>query len=201
MINIKTIGIIIRKFTEANTEFIGTRFDVFNTLNKFNVNLIGIPITMHFQNIKHIISLCDGIILTGGDRLTDNDYLLIKYLYDNDIPTLGICLGMQTIALAYGAIEEKIDNHYSNEYYVHSINIFRDTKLYEILKQDQINVNSRHRYSIKNTNFKISAISPDNIIEGIEDPEKRFFIGLEWHPESINDNNSNLLFKFFVDSL
>ena len=156
---------------------------------------------MHFQNIKHIISLCDGIILTGGDKVTDNDYLLIKYLYDNDIPTLGICLGMQSIALAYGAIEEEIDNHYSNEIYVHRINIFRDTKLYDILKQDQINVNSRHRYSIKNTNFKISAISPDNIIEGIEDPEKRFFIGLEWHPESINDNNSYLLFKFFVDFL
>lgn len=202
MINIKTIGIIIREFKENNTDFIGTRLDVINMLEQFNVNIITIPIISNFSKIKNIISLCDGIILPGGSAFNPNDFLLVKYLYDNNIPTLGICLGMQSMVEAYNnQTEIKIKNHYSSNKYAHKVNISSDSMLYKILNKDKINVNSRHNYAIVNTNFKINALSEDNIIEGIEAPNKKFFLGVQWHPETLNDNNSYLLFKSFINAL
>lgn len=202
MINIKTIGIIIREFKENNKDFIGTRLDIINMLEQFNVNIITIPIISNFSKIKDIISLCDGIILPGGSTFNPNDFLLVKYLYDNNIPTLGICLGMQSMVEAYNNQHEiKIKKHYSHNKYVHKVNITPNSMLYKILKEAKINVNSRHNYAIVNTNFKINALSEDNIIEGIEAPNKKFFLGVQWHPENLNDNNSYLLFESFINAL
>lgn len=66
----KTIGIIIREFTSNDITYLGTRIDIFKTLASYDVNLIGIPITSNFEKIKNIISLCDGIILTGGSTVS-----------------------------------------------------------------------------------------------------------------------------------
>ncbi len=61
VIKIKTIGIIIREFKENNIEFIGTRYDLFNSLYQFNVNLIGIPINIDYNKLIESVNLCDGI--------------------------------------------------------------------------------------------------------------------------------------------
>jgi len=52
----------------------------------------------------------------------------------------------------------------------------------------------------QNTNLNISAISKEGYIEAIEDPNKNFFIGVQWHPESMieYDEKQNNLFKYFV---
>lgn len=198
----KTIGIIIRKFKFDDREFMGSRLDLFEAFTKFDVNTIGIPITNDFEKIKESINLCDGVVLSGGHHNHSNDYKLIKYLYENDIPVLGICLGMQGMAMTYnGKLEAKILNHNSLEEYVHYVNINKDSLLYKIIGESKILVNSRHNYSIPKTNFKISALSDDNIIETLEDPNKKFFLGIQWHPESIDDINSYKLFKYFVDIL
>ena len=47
----------------------------------------------------------------------------------------------------------------------------------------------------------ISAVSKDGIIEGIEDNSKKFFLGVQWHPESLKDSNSYNLIKYFINSL
>ncbi len=200
MITIKTIGVILRTFSENNKIFIGTRKDVFNTLKKFNVNFIGIPINNTFNNILKSISLCDGIILPGGETYTQNDFLLIKYLYQNNIPTLGICLGMQLMAKCFGSQEQNLSKHYSSRKYVHYITITEDSLLFKILKKPKIKVNSRHHSYIPKTNLKVNALC-HNIIEGVEAPNKKFFLGVEWHPESLNDSNSYKLFKYFINIL
>ena len=55
-------------------------------------------------------------------------------------------------------------------------------------------VNSRHQYEIINVNnANISAESDDGIIEAIEFKDKRFAIGLQWHPEDLYENDINML--------
>jgi len=126
--------------------------------------------------------------------------LLVDYLYQNDIPTLGICLGMQTMAKYFSHLDEiNIKNHWSNDLYVHYINIKKDSLLYKILGSDRILVNSRHKSAIIHTNLSISAVSEDEIIEAVEDPKKKFFLGVEWHPESINDEYTKKLFDYFIN--
>jgi len=196
----KKIGIIIRKFTFDSLDTMGARLDLFEVFKKFDVMTIGIPITNDFEAIINAVSLCDGIVLSGGQYNTENDYKLIKYLYANNIPTLGICLGMQGMCMTFNnKLEVKIPNHNSLDEYVHNININKDSLLYKIIGKDKIRVNSRHNYSIPKTDFKINAMSDDNIIEGIEDSNKKFFLGVQWHPESTEDIDNYNLFKYFID--
>ncbi len=196
----KIIGIITRKLGIENNDFLGTRLDVFDVFKKYNVITIGIPITNNFEIIKSSIAMCDGIILSGGFYNSENDYKLVKYLYDFDIPTLGICLGMQGMAMAFnGQQEQEIINHNSKKNYAHTVNINKSSLLYKILQEEKIKVNSRHNYSIPKTNFLVNATSEDGIIEGIEDTNKKFFLGVQWHPESTEDKNSGKLFTYFID--
>lgn len=201
MIYIKNVGVIIRKFDENNKKFVGTRKDVIDVINKFDVNIILIPIIIDFDKILNTVNICDGVILTGGDNLVDNDYKLIDYLYKNNIPTLGICLGMQSMSMYFKGVEKRIYNHYSENLYVHEISINKNSKLFKILNKKYIVVNSRHNYSICNTLLNVSAKSEDGVVEAVEDTNKKFFIGVEWHPESTYDNNSYLLFKAFFEAL
>lgn len=202
VIKIKTIGIILRKFSEKSIEFIGTRSDLFNALYNFNVNVIGIPINIEFNKLIESVNLCDGIILSGGSNFHENDFKLVNYLVSKDIPTLCIFLGMQSMAEYFNKEREiNVNNHYSTNKYVHKISIKRGSKLYNILNKEEILVNSRHHTAIPFTNMIISAKSEDNIIEAVELSNLKFFIGLEWHPESLNDNNSYLIFKSFINNL
>ena len=127
----KKIGIIVREFEENNKLFIGCRKDVLDTFLKYPVQIVLIPIDLLWNQVLYLVHLCDGIILTGGDHFVDNDFLLIHYLYERDIPTLGICLGMQAMALSFGGYEEiKVgNNHYLGE---HPIVIKKDSLLFNI---------------------------------------------------------------------
>jgi putative glutamine amidotransferase len=91
-----------------------------------------------------------------------------------------------------------IKNHHLNS--LHEIRIKKNTLLYKILKKEKILVNSRHRSSIKNTKYKVSSISKDNVIESIEDSNQKFYIGIQWHPENLYDidSNSKKIFDYFI---
>ena len=62
-------------------------------------------------------------------------------------------------------------------------------------------VNSRHKESIINPNLDITAISADGLIEALEDKNKKFFVGVQWHPESMTsyDILESRLFDYFVN--
>lgn len=196
----KKIGIIVREFEENNKSFIGCRKDVLDVFLKYPVQIILIPIDLLWDQILYLVQLCDGIVLTGGDHFVDNDFLLVQYLYKQDIPTLGICLGMQAMALSFGGYGEiKVgNNHYLKE---HAIVIKKNSLLYSILGVEQSVVNSRHKTGVQNTNLVVSARAFDGVIEAVEDKKKKFFLGLEWHPESLVNKKRDLIFEAFIKSL
>jgi len=195
---LKYIGIIGR----INDNNITYNREILNVIYKYNC--IPICISLRFIDneldiIKPLIDMCDGFILQGGTNFYNTDLLIVKYLYDNNIPTLGICLGMQTMAYLFNGEMDKINNHYSLNKYVHNIHIDTNSRLYEIIGKNTIMVNSRHKEYIVNTDLDVSSYS--DIIESIEDINKKFFIGVQWHPESLMDENSEKLFKNFFFSI
>jgi len=151
------------------------------------------------------IKNCDGILMPGGFKTNKFDLFIMEYAIENDIPILGICLGMQILSF-YKREEisnEKNDtsiNHCMEDMtYVHQITVDKKSKLYSIVKEEQFLVNSRHNYHIKeNTNFDVVAYAPDGIPEAIEMKDKKFVIGVQWHPEGLNDEQSNRLFDTFI---
>lgn len=209
----KRVGIILNQWTSNYRDYplYGFKTDLMQILRKYDVNILSIPVLfentldIEFNAIKDVIDLCDGIILPGGAHTQNIHYKIAEYLYKENRPTLGLCLGMQIMGKTFNNnVIKKIegDNHNKTDKYVHNINIKKDSKLYEIIKEETIKVNSRHREYIPYTDLDISATSEDNIPEAIEDKNKRFFIGVQWHPESlVDDVYSNRLFTAFIGSL
>lgn len=147
-----------------------------------------------------LLKLCDGFILPGGDYETI-DFLIIKYAYEFDLSLLGICMGMQSLGKYFNGNLELVDNHYSKSDY-HFVNIDSSSKIFKILNRSKIKVNSRHKYKLSNTDLKIFAYSQDNVIEAIEVPNKKYIIGVQWHPESMisYDIVSKQLLDSFIES-
>ena len=185
------IGIISRK---ENDKYC-VKEEIVNMILKYD----SIPIIINSNN-KESINLCDGIVFPGGDEVNKNDIELIKYLYENDMPCFGICLGMQEMGYAFNGHFNKISNynHLKQDKYVHEVKINKKSKLYKILNKEIIKVNSRHKDYLIDTDLFITGVS--DVIESIEDTNKRFFIGVQWHPESMLDYdlNSNLLVEEFI---
>ena len=168
----------------------------YNDINNAIINSGGIPIGI-LNNLDYI-DICDGFIFQGGDNIIEGDIELLRILYEKNKPVLGICLGMQEMGILFKASKVKVNNHNSNSY--HEVNIKEDSLLYKIIKTDKILVNSRHKYMIYNPDTYVSGISNDNVIECIEDDNKRFFLGIQWHPESMYnyDLNSRKIFDYFI---
>ena len=161
------------------------------------------------EDLNQTLKMCDAIIKPGAIRIYGYENYIYDYAFQKDVPYIGICAGMQMMAnynIENSKNERNEDKgviHHSKEEYAHEIRILKDTLLYSILKQEEILVNSRHNYHIVDSGIhKTSAYSPDGIIEAIENPIKNFQIGVQWHPESLmNDEHSKKLFDYFINVL
>lgn len=198
----KYIGIIGR----LNGDRITYNQEIIQVIYDYGYIPLGIIVTFtkdsqkELNLIQPLLNLCSGFILQGGNAYYEIDTLIVQYLYQKNIPTLGICLGMQTMAMCFNGEMGTIGiSHKSNEKYVHIIDIVPSSKLFEIVQKDKIMVNSRHQDYIIKTDLDISAKA--NIIEAIEDKTKKFFLGVQWHPETLRDENSENIFKNFFFSI
>lgn len=151
------------------------------------------------DKILKMIELCDGIILQGGECFDEYDLKIVRYLHQKNIPTLGICLGMQIMGKAFnGTIIKNIGHDISTDY-VHYVKINSDSLLHQIIDKDYIFVNSKHHDGVLGTDLTMTAYF-ENVCEALEDEEKCFFVGVQWHPEYLNDENSEKLFRRFLYS-
>ena len=151
----------------------------------------------HFDT--NILDMCDGVIFQGGTYVYPYHFEILNYCINNNIPVLGICMGMQIMGLYANNQSEdnliKIDNHYGKE---HFINNKKDRVLYKLYGGKMI-VNSRHNYMLEYIDkpFKIGAVSDDNVIESIEwIDDEHFVLGVQFHPEDMK--NMDKLYNYFI---
>ncbi len=177
-----------------------------------------IPPLADTDAIINTLSRIDGLLLSGGgdfnplycgeepspklhsiNRERDLPELLITRLaYNRQIPMLGICRGIQTLAMALGGrveqdIEPKATVKHSQDADrnepTHTVNIASDTILHSIYGTNTIAVNSFHHQVVAETGekFKATATSADGFIEAIESREFKSIMGVQWHPECLGD--------------
>jgi len=114
------------------------------------------------------------------------------------LPILGICGGAQLINVALGGslyqhLPEDVPyglNHLQREAKTcpsHKVHIARDSRLYELLQVDEIEVNSTHHQAVKalGQGLKAVAWAEDGVIEAIEGEGDGFCLGVQWHPEAL----------------
>ena len=139
------------------------------------------------------------------------ELLLTRYAFDRQMPMLGICRGIQTLAMSLdGHVEQDIKpsptlikhsqtSHQSTQ--THSVNITPGTLLSDIFDgEDTIYVNSFHHQAVDNPgkHMRTAATAPDGTIEAIESSEQKPVIGVQWHPEWLADDGLPL-FRWLVN--
>ncbi len=155
------------------------------------------------EDLETIINKLDGVVLQGG--LVSNKYEeeIAKICIEKDIPILGICSGFNNLIRALGGRIHIDNNMFHNQFgskLAHKVSVENKSKLFKILKTNQVMVNSIHTYvtteeEIKE--YKIVARCPvDNTVEAVELENKRFVMGIKWHPELMDDMNP--IFEEFV---
>ena len=140
---------------------------------------------------------------------------LANIAYDSGWPVLGICRGAQVMNVAaggklYSDIPDQVPcvrfNHQQpsgtpRDAVVHKVEIDHDTLLYRIIEKDLLEVNSFHHQAVSEPGhgILINARSEDGIPEGIELPGHPFALGVQWHPECMQQYDDHMkLFRAFV---
>ena len=152
------------------------------------------------------IDLCDGFILQGGLYSANYEIEMAKKIIELDKPLIGICAGFNNILRALGTdvIEDKTKSHDKYDVnYRHKISIVKGTKLHELLGKDEYNVNSIHSMIAPKEKVEgyatISSVSEEGLVESIELNNKKFVVGVKWHPElMLEDEFQDRLFKEFI---
>ena len=190
--------------------------DIFDKLN-----ILLFPIVSD-KNLEKVCEICDGLIVTGScidipphyyneEPIPEKNYDIDEFKLDKaaielfssaNKPILGICRGIQTINVAFnGTLYQDIDQHDQKDItgYHHLVKTKKNTLLEKYLGK-KFMTNSFHHQAINKLadGFTISAISDDNVIEAIE---KDNIIGIQWHPEKINDKIQQGIIKLFDDLL
>jgi len=142
------------------------------------------------------------------------EYLLMRAALDADLPLLAICRGMQLMAVASGGtlwqhLPDVLghDRHRTQteiRYTAHPVRLEPGSVIHKLLG-DEVMVNSRHHQgvaalgSLVATGWTPGDTLPDGseLIEAVEDPSKRFALGVQWHPEDTGDRR---LFEALVEA-
>jgi putative glutamine amidotransferase len=149
--------------------------------------------------------------VTTKDRRTAFELAVARAALERDKPVLGICGGQQLLNVALGGtlvqhIPDEIPNALAHEQPNprtepgHVVKIAHGTLLHRVTGADELLVNSAHHQAVKDVAAPVvvDAVAPDGVIEGIEDPRRRFCIGVQWHPEYLLSDGDRRLFAAFI---
>ena len=157
------------------------------------------------------------LLHTINPRRDEQELMLVRLADARQIPILGICRGIQTLAAAlggsvhqdiYAALGNGLLNHDQSEergVATHEVLFVEGSRIARIFASERLAVNTFHHQAVSSVpeGFVVSAHATDGVIEGMEAVDGRSIIGVQWHPESfiLKDDNRCMmpLFKWLVD--
>ena len=183
----------------------------------------GIPVIIPPLNdtdaIVNTLEHIDGLLLSGGADFNPlyageepsarlgginaerdlPELLITRLAYNRQIPMLGICRGIQTLAMALGGqVKQDISDVTGMKHSqdadrsepTHRVTVNEDSTLFNIYKDTSLYVNSFHHQAVSDPGerFKVVAQSSDGIIEAMESREFKSIMGVQWHPECLGDD-------------
>ncbi|OOE12764.1 gamma-glutamyl-gamma-aminobutyrate hydrolase family protein [Fictibacillus arsenicus] len=139
----------------------------------------------------------------------DFEIELVKKARENERAILAMCRGYHLLNVSYGGtivqdvVSEYEDaiNHFQSSATrtepSHTVTIDENSKLYNIVGEKEVAVNSFHHQAIGEVGkgLRVAARAADGIIEALEleDKEATFLLGTQWHPEELRHENKNMM--------
>jgi putative glutamine amidotransferase len=170
----------------------------------------GVILTPDPQLVPSYLAALDGFLLTGGPDIDPRpfgqplhakaeimdarrqrfDFAMLAALEGRpEAPTLGICLGMQEMGVHAGC---RLIQHLDDE--LARAERHRDDRVHPVSGElGSGPVASWHHQALGDAGrFEVIATSDDGVIEGIRDPRRPFYVGVQWHPERTADRTLGL---------
>ena len=196
-----------------------------------------IPPYAHREQLVSTLDILDAVLLSGGADIDprymgeepdytilhdvnpprdEQELLLVRLAVDRQLPILGICRGIQTMAAAlggsvhqdiYAALGNGLLGHSQQEergVATHNVTMTQGALLHKLFG-DSLAVNSFHHQavSVVPEGFRVTAVATDGVIEAMEAVDGRPLVGVQWHPECfiLKDDNRCMmpLFRWLVD--
>ena len=192
----------------------------------------GIPVIIPPIADRHILAgtldRIDGLLLTGGGDYNPlwtgeepqpqlgninaerdlPELLITRLAFNRQLPMLGICRGMQTLAIALGGsvaqhaeMQLKHSQDADRQEPTHSVTIGKGSMLSAIYAEERIYVNSFHHQAVTagGPHMTVTATAADGVVEAIESSEQKGIIGVQWHPEQMAEAGLPL-FRWLVEA-
>lgn len=180
------------------------------------------------QDASALVDRLDGLLVPGGGDFVparsypsgvefdatsreqlDFDGRVLARALERGIPVLGVCYGMQLLAIHHGGslhYDIATDLPAAGAHRLpepggrHGLRIDPGTRLAEILDGDAGAVNSRHHQAVAlpGAGLRICARAEDGVCEALERVAGPFCIGVQWHPERMEASHRERLFGAFV---
>jgi putative glutamine amidotransferase len=171
-----------------------------------------------------LVERLDGLILAGGADISPSAYgaerhaetigvrpdrdaselALLAAAYERDLPVLGICRGMQLMCVAAGGrLEQHLPDAVGHDAHRAKVGVFGthevslDGLVGRLLGERLAVPSYHHQGAVDAGSLAISGRADDGVIEAVEDPGRRFTIGVQWHPEMSDDDR---LFRALVSA-
>ena len=149
--------------------------------------------------------------VTLKEGRTAAELALVAGALARDRPVLGICGGEQLLAVALGgsliqhipdAVPGALEHEQPNPRHEpgHSVTLVPGSVLARIVGAATMRVNSAHHQAVAAPGARaaVNAVAPDGVIEGVEDPARRFCLGVQWHPEFLIDPGDRRIFDALI---
>ncbi|HNS38607.1 MAG TPA: gamma-glutamyl-gamma-aminobutyrate hydrolase family protein [Anaerolineaceae bacterium] len=133
----------------------------------------------------------------------DFEIAFLQRAVKEDKPFLCICRGIQVMNVALGGtlytdIADQREGAEKHDWYPdwprdrrsHTVKVMANSRLAELMQSDEVGVNSLHHQGIWDlaAGLQLTGTAPDGLIEAVEVPGHRFAIGVQWHPEWLQDD-------------
>jgi putative glutamine amidotransferase len=179
-------------------------------------------------DVRRLLERVDGLLLSGGDDFDterlglgpthpaakpvptakqDFDVELARAALEAGLPILGICYGMQLLALVEGGAlhqhlpEDRPGCAPHSGGVVHPVELEAASRTRALLEVERVDVVSRHHQAVRavGPRWRVAGRDPEGLIEAIERAEHPFAFGVQWHPELSPEGGPNdRLFRAFV---